>query len=72
MLCLKNKNVTRLPQSERIDGSWLPLKNGQTRYLNIEAQRSAMVHGPMQFQSRLAVWNSLLNYLPNTAGKDEL
>lgn len=59
------------PRSERVPGGWLRLKEGDMRYLNIEAKTPTMVHGPMPFLSNLSFWDNLFGPIrPST--KEEL
>lgn len=59
------------PRSERVPSGWLPLKEGDMRYLNIEAKTPTMVHGPMPFLSNLSFWDNLFGPIrPST--KEEL
>ncbi|KZS20997.1 Liver carboxylesterase 1 [Daphnia magna] len=55
-----------VPQSDLVIGGWTSMKEGETRYLRIDAEHPSMVNQSMPFHDRLVFWNEEFNS-PNTA-----
>nr|CAH0103364.1 unnamed protein product [Daphnia galeata] len=53
-----------VPKSNLILGDWLPVTEGQTRYLRINFDKSQLINDSMPFESNLAFWNQLLDSSP--------
>ena len=62
----------RVPKSNLILGDWLPLTEGQTRYLRINVDNSHLINDSMPFESNLAFWNQLLDSSSFSSARKEL
>lgn len=59
----------RIPQSNDISDSWLPITDGKTRYLKIQVPSTTFIDGPMPFKSKL---DNCVRLLSSPASKSEL
>ena len=59
-----------VPRSQHVQDNWLPVRNEQIRYLDINTE-STFVNEKMPFAHRLAFWNKFKDNL-DLLTKDEL
>lgn len=46
-----------------METNWLPIKDGQVRYLEINANRPTLIEDQMPFVDRLPFWNDVMKNL---------
>ena len=66
-----NLHCSRVPLSQHVKDHWLPVRNGEISYLNINS-RSNFVNGKMPFEPRIKFWANIIRGRELSFKKNEL